>query len=181
MVAPLTGNTTQKPVYIYWSPDGVSMVPVTTTNPLPVTGSGGGGGGPVTIANGADVTEGIIGDTQSNGTVVGYLKSLYVSFFGTPQAIKNIESGTSPTDHSGTITTGGSSQSVMSLNTSRVEAWVFNADPSEILWINFTGTAVINGSGSVGIPALQGWSGKVTSAVSVIATTTGHVFTAGER
>lgn len=32
----MTGNTTQKQVYIWWSPDGVNMVPVTAANPLPV-------------------------------------------------------------------------------------------------------------------------------------------------
>ncbi len=38
---------------------------------------GGGGGGAVTIADGADTVEGTLGDTQSAGTVVGYLKSLW--------------------------------------------------------------------------------------------------------
>lgn len=89
------------------------MVPVTTANPLPTTGSGGGGGGgAVTIANGADVTQGTIGDTQATGTVVGYLKSLYADFFGTPQAIKVDGSGAvQPVSQSGTWTVGLSSGS----------------------------------------------------------------------
>jgi hypothetical protein len=63
-------------------------IPVTPTTPLPVAViSGGGGGGPVTIANGADTTEGTIGDTQATGTVVGFLKSLFVNFFSVPVAI----------------------------------------------------------------------------------------------
>lgn len=40
-------------------------VPLTAAAPLPVTVSGGGGGGAVTIADGADVTQGAIADTAS--------------------------------------------------------------------------------------------------------------------
>lgn len=61
------GNTTQKQVYIWWSPDGLTMVPVSNANPLPVTG-GGGGGGAVTIANGADVALGSTTDAKSTAT-----------------------------------------------------------------------------------------------------------------
>lgn len=108
------GNTTQKQVYLFWSPDGTTMVPVSSTNPLPTTGSGGGGGGAVTIASGADVTEGTIGDTQATGTVVGYLKSLYTNFFGTPQAIKVDGSGAiQPVSQSGTWTVGLSAGSAV--------------------------------------------------------------------
>lgn len=68
----------------------IRPIPVSPDDPLPTTGGGGGGGGggAVTVANGADVTQGTIGDTQATGTVVGYLKSLWVGFFGTPVAIK---------------------------------------------------------------------------------------------
>lgn len=61
------GNTTQKQVYIWWSADGTTMVPVSATNPLPVTSSGGGGGA-VTIANGADVALGSTTDAKSTAT-----------------------------------------------------------------------------------------------------------------
>lgn len=91
------------------------------------------------------------------------------------------EAATAPTDRSGTITSGGTAQQAMAANTTRVEAWVYNVDASEDLWLSFTGTAVINGAGSIKLSPGRGWSGKVTSAVSVIATTLGHKFTAGER
>lgn len=68
MVAPAPGNTTQKQVYLWWSPDNVTMVPVSATNPLPVTGGGGGGGGAVTVADGADVTLGSKADARSTAT-----------------------------------------------------------------------------------------------------------------
>lgn len=42
---PLNGNTIHTKSYLWWSPDGFTMVPVTSANPLPVTGGGGGGGG----------------------------------------------------------------------------------------------------------------------------------------
>lgn len=40
---------------------------------------GGGGGGAVTVANGADVTQGTINDTHTQGTVVGYLKDVWTA------------------------------------------------------------------------------------------------------
>lgn len=91
------------------------------------------------------------------------------------------EVATSPTDHSGTITSGGTAQTAINANSTRVEAWTYNVDASEDLWVNFTGTAVVSGAGSVRLSPGRGWAGKVTSAVSVIAATTGHKFTAGER
>jgi hypothetical protein len=45
-------------------------------------GGGGGGGGAVTIAGGADVTEGTIGDTHTTGTVVGFLNDIYTALIG---------------------------------------------------------------------------------------------------
>ena len=63
-------STTKKPVW------------VSDADPLPVTGGGGGGGGAVTIADGADVTQGDISDpayTSGDGTVVSVLKGVYQS------------------------------------------------------------------------------------------------------
>jgi len=39
------GFETQSPVSLWWSADGITMIPVSTANPLPTTGGGGGGGG----------------------------------------------------------------------------------------------------------------------------------------
>src|SRR5579871_2674689 len=71
------------------SPSSVSLCadPNNAGKTIPCPGSGG------TIAGGADVTEGTIGDTQTTGTVVGFLKSLWTNFFGTPVAIKVDGSG----------------------------------------------------------------------------------------
>lgn len=66
MSSNFSGNTTQKQVYLWWSTDGITMVPVSAANPLPVTG--GGGGGAVTIANGADVALGSTTDAKSTAT-----------------------------------------------------------------------------------------------------------------
>lgn len=92
------------------------------------------------------------------------------------------EIGTTPTDRSGTITTGGTAQTPMALNAARNEAWVQNIDATEDLWINITGgAAVVNGLASYRLPAGTAWAGKTTAAISVIAATTAHKFSAGER
>lgn len=92
------------------------------------------------------------------------------------------EVATGATDRSGAIATGGTAQTVMAANATRVEAWVQNIDATEDLWINISGgTAAVNGTGSYRLPAGTAWAGKTTNAVSVIAATTNHKFSAGER
>lgn len=51
-------------------------VSVSAANPLPTSGTGGGGGGAVTIADGADVTQGSTGDALGANTVIGQLKKI---------------------------------------------------------------------------------------------------------
>lgn len=46
------------------------------TLPPVACSASGGGGGAVTVAGGADVTEGTIGDTSTTGTVVGFLRDV---------------------------------------------------------------------------------------------------------
>jgi hypothetical protein len=67
----------------YLAPDGVNTIPVSASNPLPVTGGGGGGGGgggPVTAASGAYALGSIVdlGTGASPGayTTNGYLAAL---------------------------------------------------------------------------------------------------------
>lgn len=77
----MTGNTVQEPVYVWWSPDGITMVPVTAANPFPVSLQGSGGSSAVTIADGADVTEGAKAnaaatDSTSSWSVVALLKGV---------------------------------------------------------------------------------------------------------
>lgn len=83
-----------------WTPDPVSLIGFdslsgqpcivgqTTTCVLPVSGGGGGGGGAVTVAAGADVTEGTTADAaytgSGNGTVDALLKGLYAAATTTP-------------------------------------------------------------------------------------------------
>lgn len=68
----LHGNTTQKQVYIWWSPDGLTMVPVSNTNPLPVTGGGGGGGGTSSVFGAAFPADGTaVGAIDASGNMAG--------------------------------------------------------------------------------------------------------------
>lgn len=77
-------NVTQDPSTLWWSPDGLTMVPVDNTNPLPVTGGGGGGGnviitGPIgqaTDANSVAVTLST-NQTAVNSGVEGIKAYLY--------------------------------------------------------------------------------------------------------
>lgn len=91
--------------------------------------------------------------------------------------------GTSATDRSGSIAVANTSQQAMAANTSRTEAWVANPSAlTESIFINIYGNAaVVNGQGSIEIPPGTGWSGSTTNQINVIATTAGHVYTAGER
>lgn len=86
------------------------------------------------------------------------------------------------TDASGTITAGGSAQSLFASNLARKYLLVQNQHATEDLWINFGTTAVV-GQPSVkivpGAALLMDGSGFVsTQSVSVIAATTAHAFTA---
>lgn len=69
---------------MFWNDSTKRWEAVESGNPLPVTSSGGGGGGAVTVADGADATQGITTGTKvvtdANGTVQQYLRGL-VTFF----------------------------------------------------------------------------------------------------
>lgn len=61
------------------------------------------------------------------------------------------------------------------------ERYVHNPSATNSIAINISGgAAVLNGSGSITIPALSGWSGQVSNAITVIGTA-GSPVTAGER
>lgn len=88
------------------------------------------------------------------------------------------------TDRSNTITLGGTAQTLAAINAARKYLFILNdADETEDLWINFT-TAAVVASPSIRIP--PGASFAMESSfvspqlISVIAATTGHVFTAKE-
>ena len=88
------------------------------------------------------------------------------------------------TNRSGTITAGGTAQVLMAVNASRKYLLVQNPSAAtESLWINFT-TAAVESQPSIELTPGQGFlmeAGFIsTEAVSVIAATTGHAFTAKE-
>lgn len=97
-------------------------------------------------------------------------------------------SATTTTDRSSTITTGGTAQQVMASNNSRRSFYIFNPDPTETMWCSITtASPVANGSGSFAIgPTSTGSPGfgmevsPTPNAISCIAATTGHKFTAWE-
>ncbi|HEY5237416.1 MAG TPA: hypothetical protein VIJ62_03465 [Rhizomicrobium sp.] len=93
-----------------------------------------------------------------------------------------------PTDRGGTITAGGTAQTVMALNTSRAGCWIQNpANAQEDLYVSSTASA----STTPGAPddadlapgavwsCVQG-SNVIQSAISVNAATTNHAFIAKE-
>lgn len=90
------------------------------------------------------------------------------------------------TDRSGTLTTGGTAQVLMSSSSTRRKMVVLNPNAAtESLWISFTGTATVGGAASYELAAGDAWiedaaSGVTTQAVSVIASTTGHTWKAME-
>ncbi len=84
-------------------------------------------------------------------------------------------------DASGTVTTGGISQTALAAGTGRSYLLIQNpADASEALWINFTDAAAVSGQSSISLAA----GGALVfenefcpnNAVNVTATTTGHKF-----
>lgn len=87
-------------------------------------------------------------------------------------------------DGSGTITTGGTAQTLFSGSTPSNGFLISNPDSSEALWISLHGTAAANANGSICIPALGTFttpaSLKPSHAVSIVGATTGHKFTAEE-
>jgi len=85
------------------------------------------------------------------------------------------------TDRSGSITVGGTAQVLAAANTSRVALVGQNIDPSEDMWLNEVGgNATANTAGSVLVPAKATFSVDSNRAISIVAATTGHKFTAIE-
>lgn len=86
------------------------------------------------------------------------------------------------TDYSGTITTGGSSQSIISANTNRSYLFIENVS-SDLLWINFTSAANEDQPsiriGPGGAFVMEGFFVS-TEIIAIIGPTTGQEFTAKE-
>lgn len=215
-----------------------------------ITSGGGGGGGAVTIADGADVTEGAIADPAatagSTGTVSAKLRlvttqlstvataanqstmitslasiatntaaaipagSAIIGKVGIDQTTPGTTNGVqvnaalpagtndignvggrtnvTPTDCSGTITTGGTAQNAHTAQSTLRGMTIANLDATEVMWISFTTTAAASTTQSYPLaPAtattFAGLASYTTplgfgynTALSVIAATTGHKF-----
>lgn len=99
-----------------------------------------------------------------------------------PQSNVNV----GPGNCSGTITSGGTAQTMLIANTNRKGFQVLNFDTTEPMWISFTGTAAANTIGSYPIPAATAttFAGAgsyysnigFNTAISIVAATTGHKF-----
>jgi hypothetical protein len=93
-----------------------------------------------------------------------------------------------PTNKSGTITAGGVAQTIANANNTRTQIRIMNIDPTaETLWVRDDGaSAVIGGAGSFplaggGASGLGGFfTSRSNALISVIAATTGHLYTATE-
>ena len=94
-----------------------------------------------------------------------------------------------PTDCSGTITSGGTAQNAFTAQTTLHGFTIVNIDTTEPMWISFTTTAAASAAGSYPLQAATATTfaspGSFTAprgfglnhALSVIATTTSHKFT----
>lgn len=93
-----------------------------------------------------------------------------------------VDINNSGADGSGTITTGGTAQSLFSGAIPPNGFTVLNPDPANYLWINIGGTASPNGSGCIPVPPLGGYETPPTysphGAISIYGGTTGQPFTA---
>lgn len=85
-----------------------------------------------------------------------------------------------PTNKSGTITTGGAAQNVCAANTKRKGFWFQNVSDTD-MWLYELGTAVAD-QPAVKVAAGQAFEFPVTTigAISVICATTGKKFSARE-
>lgn len=91
------------------------------------------------------------------------------------------------TDCSGTITAGGTAQTIIPSTTGVTGFYIVNIDTTEPLWMNIGGTAAANTQGSAPLQAATAttFAGPgsfysnfgYNNIVSVVAATTGHKFT----
>lgn len=127
---------------------------------------------PPTVGTPQPVSDAILDATVSGGRIL----------------VTSIDALSTATDHSSTIAAGGTAQSLMLVNSARRGFLIENIDytnSGEALWWNPTGAAAINTPGSFSLAAgasiaYPGGSaqGVVGNAISVIAATTGHKYSA---
>lgn len=98
---------------------------------------------------------------------------------GAPATV--IITGSPGTDISGTITLGGTAQSLTATPSNGVA--IYNPDPTNDLWVSLSTTALANGSGSIRVSSNGGAyetppGMKPFHAVSIVGGVTGQKFTA---
>jgi hypothetical protein len=127
----------------------------------------------ITAVNDSFTYKGTRGDAERSADVLGVRNT-----DGTVIGAAPLGAGT---DRSGSITAGGTAQVLAAANTARVALIGQNIDPSEDMWLNEVGgTATASTAGSVLVPAKATFSIDTNRAISVVAATTGHKFTAVE-
>jgi hypothetical protein len=172
------------------------------------SGGGGGGGGPVTIADGADVTQGAKADaaaTSDTGTfsIVALFKRLLGKFttqfpaaltgsgnfkVAIEESAATLSVGLTALTYTAastlSITSGGTSQEVFAANASRKALLIINIS-SEVLWVAFGGAATADTPSIPLQPNNAGildfpnpGGGIVTQQVQIIGATTGSKFVA---
>jgi hypothetical protein len=103
-----------------------------------------------------------------------------MSLMGADRAERD-EAGVSYVDRSGSITAGGTAQTLMAANAYRDHAFIGNPNLAGSLWVNdLGGTAAANGAGSTEITPGDVVQTRSRSAISIIHATTAAKFTAGE-
>lgn len=103
-----------------------------------------------------------------------------MSLMGVERAERD-EFGVTYVDKSGSITAGGTAQTLAAANPYRGHLFIGNPNTSGSLWVNdLGGTAAANGAGSTEIPPGEVVKTRSCNAISIIHATTSAKFTAGE-
>lgn len=120
--------------------------PASAANPCPVTGGGGGGGGAVTVADGADVTQGAKADAKSAATdttpitIMSVLKQVSASVQAAAASLAGtLTVGTHAVTQSGTWT-------VQPGNTANTTPWLVTVAPAAASPTSVSGTITAGGT-----------------------------------
>lgn len=155
---------------VLFAVDGQRDQRVDAAHPLPVTMSGGGGGGgAVTVADGADVTQGAVADaayTSGSGTVVSLLKGLFtragIIFGANGTSVATALNPVPVFDAQGVIASGSAT---LVANTAQTIIAAF-ADRRGMRVLNYTASPVYLSLGTTGTPASGGGSDYIPAAVA---------------
>jgi hypothetical protein len=161
-------STTKKPVW------------VSDADPLPVTGGGGGGGGAVTVADGADVTQGAIADAawtgSGNATVVAALKGIYAAL-GVPIPGLQATGSLGALNANVELVLGGAAGFVVDLRGTFTATVTFQGTIDGTNWFTI---AVLPAGGSVNVASVTtataagAWAGSATGFLRVRAIATAY-------